>query len=79
MNINIISPNGVVFKGKINSVVLPTYNGHIGILKNHAPLITTLGKGKIKTRLASSSEEKYFDVDGGIVEVLNNVINVVIK
>ncbi len=55
-------------------VVVPGSDGFIGILNDHAPLVSSLSNGSVKVKLGK--EEKLFVVDGGVVEVLNN--NVVI-
>lgn len=55
-------------------VVVPGSDGFIGILNDHAPLVSSLSNGSVKVKLGE--EEKLFVIDGGVVEVLNN--NVVI-
>jgi len=46
----------------------------LGILNNHAPLVTTLKEGQVLVR--AEGGEQTFDVNGGSVEVLNNVVTV---
>ena len=71
--IAIITPDKELFSGEVSSVVLPGTDGLIGVLKDHAPMVTSLKEGQIKVNL--EKEEKFFDVNGGVVEVLkNNVI-----
>ena len=73
MKLQIITPDKELFSGEVNSVVLPGTDGLIGVLKDHAPMVTSLKEGQIKVNL--EKEEKFFDVNGGVVEVLkNNVI-----
>jgi len=73
MKLQIITPDAELFTGEVNSIVLPGTDGLIGILNNHAPMVSSLKEGKIKVNL--EKEEKFFDVKGGVVEVLkNNVI-----
>ena len=73
MKLQIITPDAELFTGEVNSIVLPGTDGLIGILNNHAPMVSSLKEGKIKVSL--EKEEKFFDVNGGVVEVLkNNVI-----
>jgi F-type H+-transporting ATPase subunit epsilon len=73
MHIEIITPDKTVYSGEINSVKLPGKDGSFGILKNHAPMISTLRVGKIKVVDAANATH-YFDVKGGVVEVNNNNI-----
>ena len=73
MKLQIITPDKELFSGEVNSVVLPGTDGLIGVLKDHAPMVTSLKEGQVKVNI--EKEEKFFDVNGGVVEVLkNNVI-----
>lgn len=74
MNVEIITPEKNLFKGIAESLIIPGKTGLIGILDNHAPFITTLKKGNVI--ITTKQEEKKFNVEGGVVEVLNN--NVII-
>lgn len=73
MQLDIITPDTNLYSGEVTSVVLPGVDGELGILNNHAPLITTLKKGIVKIKTNSGSEEN-FETNGGVVEVLNNKI-----
>lgn len=75
MLLEIITPDKKVYAGEVNSVKLPGKDGSFGILNNHAPLISTLKTGKIKV-IDNTNATHYFDVKGGVVEVLNNKITV---
>lgn len=73
MQVDILSPDKDLFSGTATMVSLPGKDGSLGILENHAPLITTLKKGTIKLE----SKEKgtlTFEVNGGVVEVLKNKV-----
>jgi len=70
MNVEIITPDKSLFSGEAKEVSLPGIDGSLGILDRHAPLITALKSGIIK--LHTGSEEKTFDIKGGVAEVLNN-------
>tara|TARA_B100000927_G_scaffold61367_2_gene47960 strand:- start:1793 stop:2026 length:234 start_codon:yes stop_codon:yes gene_type:complete len=74
MDLQIITPDKTLYSGKADMVVVPGSDGFIGILNDHAPLVSSLSNGSVKVKLGE--EEKLFVVDGGVVEVLNN--NVVI-
>lgn len=73
MQLEIIKPDSNIFKGEATSVVLPGLDGSLGILNNHAPLITTLKAGSIKVK-TTEGKELSFEVKGGTVEMLNNVL-----
>lgn len=72
MFLEIITPDDKVFSGEVNGVLFPGTDGGFEVLNNHAPLISTLGKGNIKIK--STGSEKNVMIDGGLVEVLNNKI-----
>jgi F-type H+-transporting ATPase subunit epsilon len=73
LKVSVISPEAVLFEGETESVVAPAYDGEVGILTGHAPLMALLGNGEL--RLGGSS--KRFNVNGGFMQVLNNEVRVV--
>lgn len=73
MFLEIITPDKKLFSGEVKYVNLPGGDGSFGVLKNHAPLISSLKKGKIKVT-TENKETQTFDVKGGVVEVLKNKI-----
>ena len=57
MQVTVISPAGAVLEATADSVVVPAYDGEVGILPRHAPSMTLLGEGTVdrkSTRLNSS-------------------------
>ncbi len=74
LKVSVISPEAVLFEGEADSVVAPAYDGEVGILTGHAPLMALLGEGLL--RLGSGSGRS-FKVSGGFVQVLNNDVRVV--
>jgi F-type H+-transporting ATPase subunit epsilon len=73
MLLEIITPDKTVYSGQVKLVQLPGSKGTFEILNNHAPIISTLNKGKIKVE-EESGNELLFDVDGGVVENKDNKI-----
>lgn len=73
MFLEIITPEKTVFSGEINLIKVPGSKGSFEVLKNHAPLISTLEKGDIKV-ITNTDEEKHFSIDGGVIEVRDNKI-----
>ena len=63
--VEIITPDSSILKSDASEVVIPSYEGDMGILKDHIPLITFLRPGLIK--IVNESERKYF-VEEGTVE-----------
>lgn len=76
MILEVISSHKRVFKGEAEVVTLPGVLGSFTVLKNHASLISVLTPGKIVYRETMNSEKHGIDIDGGIVDVDNNVISV---
>ena len=72
MFLEIITPEKKVFAGDVNSVQLPGTAGEFQILNNHAPIISTLQKGKVKVK--DSNGLQTFEINSGVVEVLKNKI-----
>ncbi len=72
MEVQIITPDKTIFSGKADLVVVPGSDGQIGILDNHAPLVSSMQKGQVKVR--QGSDDKFFDIEGGVVEVLKNQV-----
>ena len=72
MYLEIITPDKKVFAGEVDAVQFPGANGSFEVLDMHAPLISTLEKGRV--RVATKQGLEFFAVDGGVVEVLNNKI-----
>ena len=67
--VEIISPDQTILKSEANEVVIPSFEGQMGILKDHIPLITFLRPGIIEIK--DQNERKYF-VEDGTVEFSNN-------
>jgi F-type H+-transporting ATPase subunit epsilon len=75
MHLEIITPEKMLFSGDIDIVKLPGTTGSFEIMINHAPLISTLMAGRIKVK-DINGVVSYFDISSGVVEVLNNKVNV---
>ena len=74
--IDIVSPEKMIFSDdKVNEVVLPSYEGELGILKDHVPIISFLKPGVVKV-LKSSEKVSSFFVEDGIIEFFNNTLTV---
>lgn len=77
MTVDIISPDSVVFAGEATLVSLPGSKGAFEIMQNHAAIISSLEKGKIKVQ--TNSGDQFFDINGGLVECSNNKVNVLVN
>ncbi|HEU4995296.1 MAG TPA: F0F1 ATP synthase subunit epsilon [Gemmatimonadaceae bacterium] len=75
LHVSVISPEASLYEGDATSVVAPAYDGLVGILTGHAPMMTLLGKGEL--RLEGVGGERKFTIDGGFLQVLDNQVRVV--
>lgn len=70
MYLELITPDKKVFEGEVSSAALPGTLGSFEVLNNHAPIISSLAKGSVK--LKTQDGLITFQIDGGVVEVINN-------
>ena len=77
MNLEILTPEKSLFSGEATSVKFPGSAGAFEVLKNHAPLISSLDKGVIIVK--NGKEEETFEINGGFVEVLNNKLSAMVE
>jgi F-type H+-transporting ATPase subunit epsilon len=72
MLLEILTPDKRVFEGQVDSATFPGSKGSFQVLNNHAPLISTLDKGKVKYKGKNVEDELI--IGGGVVEVLHNKV-----
>ena len=77
LSLTIVSPNGVLFEGKVKYIHLPGVMGQFTILPLHAPLITQLCKGVITFHEIDTKKE--IDIKGGFIEVKHDVVSVCVE
>ena len=70
MHLEIVTPDKKIFEGEVIAATFPGMDGSFQVLNNHAPLVSTLSKGLVVYR--NNEQEFETEVDGGVVEVLNN-------
>ena len=73
MYLEIITPDQKLFSGEVKSVTFPGKQGVFGVLNRHASIISSLKPGKIKVT-NEAKQIQYFEVKGGVVEVLKNKV-----
>lgn len=72
MLLEIITPDKKVYSGDAVSVSVPGTDGRFQLLKDHAPIISTLLNGTVKVK--DKEGEKVFEVKGGVIENLDNKV-----
>ena len=65
--LEIVTPERLAYSEEVDSVQCPGFEGELGILPHHAPLLTTLGVGELRIR--RGGEEEYFAIAGGFLQV----------
>jgi len=73
MKIEIITPDKKVYEGEIKSIRVPGKKGSFQVLKDHAPIISTLDSGSV-IMVDNNGDEKTYEIDGGVIEVKMNSI-----
>lgn len=75
LTVSVISAEATLFEGDATAVVAPAFDGEVGILTNHAPMITALGSGEL--RVEQDGTTRRFAVAGGFLQVVDNQVRVV--
>jgi F-type H+-transporting ATPase subunit epsilon len=77
MDVQIITPDKSLYQGQADLITVPGTSGSIGILNHHAPLLSSLKKGEIKIVL--NEKEEFFKIEGGVIEVSQNKVIVLVS
>ncbi|EEI92508.1 ATP synthase F1 subunit epsilon [Sphingobacterium spiritivorum] len=72
MKLTIITPDKLAYEGDVTAVTVPGSAGSFQILKNHAPIVSTLEDGPVIIK--AGNNEEVLNIKGGVIEVKNNVI-----
>ena len=76
-DLTIISAESKVFEGEVENVLVPGMIGDFLVLSNHAPCISSIRPGFLEFSEGTSKKQRYF-VSGGIIEVINNTVSVLV-
>ena len=76
-DLTIISAESKVFEGEVENVLVPGMIGDFLVLSNHAPCISSIRPGFLEFVEGPSKKQRYF-VSGGIIEVINNTVSVLV-
>ena len=75
MRIEIVTPDATIYEGEVSLAQFPGLDGSFELLNNHAPMIAALKKGKVKV-IDSKKNVLFFEINGGVVEVIKNRVQV---
>ena len=79
MQLEILTPEHRVYSGNVYGIQLPGIEGSFEVLDKHAPMIASLGQGKMKIMKEKTGHTELYEITGGFVEVLNNKASVLIE
>ena len=74
LEVSLISPEATVFEGRASQVIVPAWDGQLGVLPDHAPIIVLLGGGEL--RIDGEGGQQLFDVTGGFMQVVENRVTI---
>jgi F-type H+-transporting ATPase subunit epsilon len=74
LKVALISPDRTVFEGEADMVVAPAWDGEVGVLRGHAPMLVLLGNGNLRVRTGGT--EQRFHVEGGFLQVADDVVTI---
>lgn len=75
ITLRVLTAEGLAFESQAVSIVAPGAPGYLGILKNHAPLVTTLKPGKLTWR-SEGGESNTVHIGSGLLEVIKNHVTI---
>lgn len=74
LSVSVISPESVGYAGEGDSVIIPAYDGLLGVLVGHAPMMVLLGTGNVVVK--DGGREHRVHVSGGLMQVLDDEVSV---
>lgn len=74
LTVSVISPVSVGYTGEGDSVIVPAYDGKMGILVGHAPMMVLLGTGDVVVK--DGGEEHRVHVSGGFMQIIDDEVSV---
>ena len=75
LTVRVVAPDRVVYEGESSSVVAPAWDGMIGVLPGHAPMITLLGVGELDIDIPGDGSHR-FHVAGGVFKVSGDQVTI---
>lgn len=73
----IVTPEQIIYDGEVSSIVAPGDLGYLGILADHAPIITSLTTGKLEITDSNGAKNSMM-ISGGFMEVVKNTATILI-
>jgi F-type H+-transporting ATPase subunit epsilon len=77
--LEVVTPEKMVFSGKIEEVVIPGTEGEFGVLRGHEPFLTSVDIGELHFSSADGSKKSYYAINNGYAEVTAGKVTVLIE
>lgn len=74
LTVSVISPERTVYEGSAEMIVAPAWDGEVGVMRGHAPMLVLLGEGDV--RVKTGSTEQRFRIGGGFMQVVDNTVTI---
>lgn len=71
LHVRVVSPEHVVYEGEASALVAPAWDGKVGVLPGHAPMLALLGAGELSVEVPGGGSRR-FHVAGGVLKVQND-------
>lgn len=75
LQVRVVSPSRIVFEGKASAMVAPAWDGQVGILPGHAPMLALVGAGALSVERVGGGSDA-FHVAGGVLKVERDQVTV---
>ena len=75
LDVRVVSPQKIVFEGEASGLVAPAWDGQVGVLPGHAPLLALLGVGELTVERPGGGSDG-FHVAGGVLKVERDKVTV---
>jgi F-type H+-transporting ATPase subunit epsilon len=75
LRVRVVSPATVVYEGEASSLVAPAWDGMVGILPGHAPMIVLLGAGPLDIDVPGGGSTR-FQIAGGVLKVVEDQVTI---
>ena len=73
LHVRVVSPERIVFEGEASAIVAPAWDGKVGILPGHAPMLSLIGSGELTLDRSGGGSED-FHVVGGVLKVERDMV-----
>lgn len=77
MTVTISDPDKVIFQGEAKLLQLPGADGSFEVLDRHAPILSLLGKGKVRI-VDNEGSEQFFEIEGGLFGMARNACRILL-